>query len=308
MDPDYDPDADPGDSSYSDVSTDDEAATGNGRSQRHRMSKAVVTPLVKEMFRVLYANQIKDVDDLGFNDDRTCGICTNCLREDCGRCDACLDNDVFRNPSGGANAARVCRERICLELDVAEMPADSGQERLNNTQGHHWIRVEIVESLINSCHPAALVDGTRFEVGDFALMPPERGAESSSRWRIGRIMGLFRHSGQNLAHVQFFARGVNTVLGMLADEKELFETLECGEVYLRDLRRRVHVTHRSAERLFGNSGDGCGNQDWDGVADYWYRFRYDKRQPTFITAPMPTKSSKPLLFCHLSITLPFFSP
>ena len=59
-------------------------------------------------------------------------------------------------------------------------------------------------------------------------------------------MLFFKERHEKIAHVQYFCRGSDTVLGELSDKKELFALDDCEDVQLFELMRKVRYSRMNS--------------------------------------------------------------
>ena len=85
-----------------------------------------------------------------------------------------------------------------------------------------------------------MVGDVEYQIGDCVMVRPDIKGSASY---IGRIVYLLEEKHEKIAHVQYFCRGSDTVLGELSDKKELFALDDCEDVQLFELMRKVQFSH-----------------------------------------------------------------
>ncbi|EEC00968.1 (cytosine-5)-methyltransferase 1, putative [Ixodes scapularis] len=84
---------------------------------------ATTTPLVRDVFEVLFREQI-DAKAAGTTRRNRCGVCEACQLPDCGKCKACRDQVKF---GGSGRLKQCCEERRCLNKVFQEAEEDDGE-------------------------------------------------------------------------------------------------------------------------------------------------------------------------------------
>ena len=87
---------------------------------------ATTTPLVRHVFECFFKNQIADGKKKGSSSpgnssfasetEAACGICRNCLKQDCGVCDTCKNKVIFGGE--GSSKEELCLNKICLKVCI----------------------------------------------------------------------------------------------------------------------------------------------------------------------------------------------
>ena len=121
--------------------------------------------------------------------------------------------------------------------------------------------------------------------GSMLLVRPDREEDRSVAHFPCRVLHLAKRGGEEVAHVQWLARGKDTVLGNTSDPREFFLTRECEDIFLMDISKVVDIQHwpvkdfSSWRRLGGTAaaiaGPGVGGQDG------WWRQVYDGEHGRF---------------------------
>ena len=82
------------------------------------------------------------------------------------------------------------------------------------------------------------VNGTEYKLNDFALVHPP---DEDITPYVCKILSIHTTKKYKIAHVRWFALGEDTVLGKVADSKELFALHDCEDIELNDMIRLVQV-------------------------------------------------------------------
>nr|ALB00264.1 DNA (cytosine-5)-methyltransferase [Tigriopus japonicus] len=142
-------------------------------------------------------------------------------------------------------------------------------------------------------YEAVEVAGTRVQIGGYVAITSELPETPDF---IGRIIYLFDDGAEQLAHVRYFCRGQDTVLGMTSDPDELFLTDECEDVSISDLVEAVEVEYRRTSSDWAEySSRDIIEIECDG---FWYRFKYQAKFARFEVVPQVEDSPDEARFCH----------
>ena len=169
-------------------------------------------------------------------------MCRNCLKQDCGVCDTCQTKVIFGGE--GSSKEELCLNKICLKVDIMEVSVQNETDVASNRgrQRNHK-RVEFMgaplrvdDGLRRKYYDCATVNDVEYKIGDCVMVRPDIKGSASY---IGRIVYLLEEKHEKIAHVQYFCRGSDTVLGELSDKKELFALDDCEDVQLFELMRKV---------------------------------------------------------------------
>ena len=111
-------------------------------------------------------------------------------------------------------------------------------------------------------------------IGDTVLIQP---TDPSVPLYVAQVVNMYDGADGARAHVRWFGRGVDTVLGEAGDPAELFLLTECEDRPLLSIWRKCSVTfvpqqEQDTWRLEGGKRMGRRVQD-DGVS-FWYRLHY----------------------------------
>jgi hypothetical protein len=298
-DPNYDPvnameSSDP-DATSSPSSGDNAAALRSSKS----LSKATTTPLVRHVFKELFREQLEEnILAEGSGEFVSCGICSNCLRNDCGECQACLQGELFGGDGGGGGEDNVCRERLCLQQDIVELSQESPRPQQARSRSNGSVSTTFLGDPVKvkdgtKFYSTVEVNGTTYNVGNFVLISPDVGGTA---YFVAKIIYLADDGHDRVAHVQHFCRGIDTVLGRLGDDRELYAVQDCEDVDVVELTRRVRVKYRPAMDatsyldFYAVGGTtaaviaGSTDSNFDG---FWYRHSYNPKCARFTRAPEP---------------------
>eukprot|EP00095_Tigriopus_kingsejongensis_P009171 maker-scaffold145_size311916-snap-gene-0.17 protein:Tk09171 transcript:maker-scaffold145_size311916-snap-gene-0.17-mRNA-1 annotation:"dna (cytosine-5)-methyltransferase -like" len=242
--------------------------------------KATITPLVRHVFESVFKHQIvkekKDVlqDDEAFNE--RCGTCSNCHKQDCGICNACQRMTKY----GGGGTRVECIRRICDNLEVAVVSIVDENDPRSAKRGRSETMVEFIGAPIKEdeemrYYLSARVNQIMLGIGDIVSISP--GIEATPLF-IARIIYLCEEATDKMAHVQFFCRGQDTVLGMTSDPRELFLIGACEDVLLSEVVQRVDCSFWPVPEDWNAIG---GTEDAINPAPisekegcFWFRMRY----------------------------------
>jgi len=210
--------------------------------------------------------------------------CKACQKGNCGRCTKC--NDMISFGGEKEDTSVTCLQRQCL--NSKDVTLDGEDEEI--LEGVDWVdqvrwegRCVKVEG--GFCYESAVleVEGGmehRLKPGDFLLVKPDREEDRSVRHYPARVVFLKKGGGdeENTVHVQWLARGNDTVLGNTSDPREFFLTRECENVLISDvskvldLQRRAVVDFEAWRRQGGTEKAIAGSKA--GGQDGWWRQLY----------------------------------
>ena len=268
--------------------------------QPKTLMKSQTTPLVSALFDPIF-NQQRKTNRAGKN--KLC-TCSNCQKNNCGNCDRCKEMTSFGGKKSENKA--VCLDRQCLldpEIEIyLDDDEDKGQKQRVLTSVR-WNSDPVKTSnrkkyIIFYYKEVTLKLGLRKEKvvpGQYLLISPEDEYRSIPHYPC-RILSLFtmtlRGKVKNMAHVQFLARGENTILGRTSDPREWFLLEECEEVILEDVSRILDIEYLPVEdfvkwRKSGGTKAAIMKEDAGGK-DGWWRLLY---QPKFGRFPFPDKDT-----------------
>ena len=131
-----------------------------------------------------------------------------------------------------------------------------------------------------SYYRSVTLDGNlTVNVGDHVIINGDTATDSRLQLHVGVIAKIYDETGGGggQAHVQWFGRRSDTVLGGTGDPTELFRLRVCEDVPLLSIWRKCTVTcvtqqNQDTWRLAGGTVPEDAMKD-DGVS-FWYRFEY----------------------------------
>ena len=244
--------------------------------------QAVTTPLVCNIFESTFKPQMK-ANQGKSKGGRVC-TCNACQRSNCGRCSKCYDMNSFGGDKEDTSVT--CLQRQCL--NSTDVTLDGEDEEV--LEGVDWVdRVRWrggsfkVEGGV--CYEEAIfeVEGAKEHLvkpGDFLLVRPDREEDKSVRHYPARIIYLKKGGAgqEDTVHVQWLARGNDTVLGNTSDPREFFLTRECENVLISDVSKVLDLKRRAvrdfeAWRMQGGTDKAIAGQKAGGQ-DGWWRQMY----------------------------------
>ncbi|CAL1530549.1 unnamed protein product [Lymnaea stagnalis] len=258
------------------------------KKEKLKDTKATVTPLVRGIFDSIFQGQIDE--EVSKTKRQRCGICEVCQQPDCGKCTACKDMTKF---GGSGKAKQACKERRCPNMAIKSAEDDDLEEEAeiekeekslaavtrhkagkNAKTKVAWIGKSINEKGPKKFYSRARVNDFEVSPGDYVSISP---ADPTQPYYIAQIMYLFEDSGGMQAHVHWYYRGCETVLGEASDPLELFMVDECDNSDLVALHNKVTIIHKTIPVDWSMKG-GIDNPDEDNVVkdDDGKTFYYQK--------------------------------
>ena len=247
-------------------------------------TKAQTTPLISELFDSIFQQQMKT------NRAAKSKLCTcrNCQKNNCGNCERCEEMVSFggKIPDGQV----LCLERQCLKNLDQEVFLDDDDDTVtikDRTQAVVEWRREPIKNQDGKVFydEVSLKIGnrkSRVEPGSYLFITPDEEEHQSVPHYPCRVLYLYSRVFQgrqlDMAHVQWFARGENTVLGRTGDTREWFLVEECEDVILSTVSRVLDIEHLPVEdvakwRKLGGTR-GAIMKDDAGGKDGWWRLKY----------------------------------
>ncbi|CAN7984788.1 unnamed protein product [Ixodes hexagonus] len=271
---------------------------------------ATTTPLVRDVFEVLFKEQIDDKAAAGAVRRKRCGVCESCQQPDCGKCKACRDLVKF---GGSGRLKQCCEERRCLNKAFQEAEDDDGDTeemedamdrkaiqaetqggrkstRLRGSSDIRWTDDKPVTSQGKKAYfERAIVNGRELRWGDFVLVTPK---DPGTPLYVARVVYLFENpSGEKMFHAHWFWRGSDTVLGESSDPRELFLVSECEHQSLSTVSDVCNVVCKGVARDWFNRGglhslrDECVLKDEDDGRSFFYQKEYEPEHARFVDPP-----------------------
>ena len=130
-----------------------------------------------------------------------------------------------------------------MEVSVqgeGDINSNRGRQRNHKRVEFLGTPLRVNDSLRRKYYDSAMVGDVEYQIGDCVMVRPDIKGSASY---IGRIVYLLEEKHEKIAHVQYFCRGSDTVLGELSDKKELFALDDCEDVQLFELMRKVQISH-----------------------------------------------------------------
>ena len=118
--------------------------------------------------------------------------------------------------------------------------------------------------------------------GTYLLITPDEQEHKSVPHYPCKVLYLYsrmvKGKKHDMAHVQWFVRGENTILGRTADLREWYLIEECEEVILSNVSRILDIKHLPVEdvakwRRLGGTRGAITREDAGGK-DGWWRLKY----------------------------------
>ena len=211
-------------------------------------TKSQTTPLVAELFESTFQQQMKT------NRAAKSKLCTckNCQKNNCGNCDRCAEMISFGGKKEDSKV--LCLERQCLKALDQEVVLDDDEEVLNKRRRQAKV-VKWGESIKESKGKTYYEDVVlrmgpkerKVKAGSYLLITPDEEEHQSIPHYPCRVLYLYTRVFQGrkleLAHVQWFVRGENTILGRTGDIREWYLVKDCEEVLLTKVSRVLEIEH-----------------------------------------------------------------
>lgn len=287
-------------------------------------TKATTTELVRNVFDTFFVDQIDNEDEKGKVGPRRrrCGVCEVCQMADCGECVSCKDMVKF---GGTGRSKQCCVHRRCpnlavQEADDSEAEDDEEGEIAVKATGKKWNPKEpVFEADAN--HPSEVrwigepihsdndfkyysyvnVNGFEFGPNDCVLVKPNDPKAPSF---VARVVSMGEDTkGSQKAHLQWFIRGSDTVLGETSDQREIFLVNVCEDVSFGLIMQVATVQyHKTPHNWHMLGGEPLPIDDLpDDGTSFFYQKMYDAGRGRFedikedIVCPDTEESS---IFCQ----------
>ncbi|XP_014661569.1 PREDICTED: DNA (cytosine-5)-methyltransferase 1-like [Priapulus caudatus] len=281
-------------------------------------TKAQTTPLVTQVFELLFKGQIDEGKAAKAPKRRRCGVCEICQLPDCGKCTACKDKTKF---GGSGKLKQACDKRNCpnsavmeaedneldLEMDnedAMDKKAQTIQRTPTKKKCHQkqkttlkWIGDERIEGR-RKYYSSVKINEEEVAVGDCVLVSPD---VPDNPLYIAKVAYMWEDSnGTKHFHAQWYTRGGETVLGETADPNEVFMVDECEDTCLEFVVSKCNVIHKLPPKdwhmLGGEDVDAENTWEEDGK-NYFYKLWYDPEMARFEDPPDATAPSNDPKFC-----------
>ncbi|KAK9884556.1 hypothetical protein WA026_007398 [Henosepilachna vigintioctopunctata] len=262
-------------------------------------TKAATTNLVSDLFETCFKDQIhnQNIKDIKGPRKKRCGVCEACLNPECGECSHCKDMKKFHGPG---RTKQACKRRICPYMAIQEAETDSDNEDAKEeefTDDFSLKKTCATKILHNVVFPndpilthagkkfykCALVDEIIVNVGDFVMLNSENSTKAS---QIGKVSFMYNDifPGKKMCHTHLFRRATDTLLGTIADPRELFVVDHCEEVPLGSIVRIAKVEHRMKDSDWSMKGglEGLPPLLEDDGCNFFFTSRYEKEKSRFV--------------------------
>ena len=181
---------------------------------------------------------------------------------------------------------QICFQRECLQQQYSDITIVNEIERKRQRQESSSISFTGKPHVDNglSFYESALVNGVSYEIGDFVMT---RSCIDGTPHFVAQILYFVNDErGQDqAAHVRYFCRGIDTVLGNLGDEKELFALDDCEDVQVFEFVHKLKVNYWPvSENWFVQGGTEQAvtpAPNSESEFSYWFRMKYDHRYARF---------------------------
>ncbi|RUS91723.1 hypothetical protein EGW08_000549 [Elysia chlorotica] len=272
------------------------------KKEKNVQTRATVTPLVRGLFDTIFQGQILDED------------VKNKKRQRCGYCELFV-TDFFTNffcfvlwPNFTAFVPSIacarCPNLAIKSADDDELDEDADVEKeevkpASGAEKKHKVAKNSKAKVAWVGEPTKKIGKTFYygevQVGDLKLRPGDCVSISQEDpklpYFIARIHYLFETaSGNKQAHIQWFYRGSETVLGEASDPLELFFVEECDDRDLVTVHDKVKVLHKgppddwSMRGGLEEEGSLLSAEDDDGKT-FFFQKRYDPDLARFEDPP-----------------------
>ena len=249
---------------------------------------------------------------------KRCGMCDQCMRGDCGVCNHCKDMTKF---GGSGKSKQACKERKCNNMAVKEEDDSSSETDepvvekspvktpvKHKANGKHkdveW-KGEGTKKGRKTYYNTAILDGDlTLTLGDTVLIQP---TDPSTPLYVAIINNMFDGPDGYTAHVQWYGRGTDTMLGESADPSELFLLTDCEDQPLLSVWKKCSVDMKPVPdmaewRELG--GDEVPEEQADDGLNFWCQLWYDPENARFEypvpLAPCPEGEDK-AAYCGMCV-------
>lgn len=270
---------------------------------------ATTTPLVRDVFEVLFREQIGEKASGPAFRRKRCGVCESCQLPDCGKCKACKDMVKF---GGTGKQKQCCEERRCLSKAFQEAEEDDGdtqemEDKMDQKATQAELQVAKKTTRQGRCeirwtddkpfalqgkkayYTRAVVNGQELHWGDYVLVTPD---DPGTPFYVARVVYLFEAaSGEKMFHAHWFWRGSDTVLGETSDPRELFPVSECEHQSLSTVSDICTVARKEVPKDWFSRGglhtleDESVLPEEDNGRSFFYQKAYEPDHARFIDPP-----------------------
>lgn len=234
---------------------------------------------MKDIFESCFKDQIANNNGKDGKGPRRkrCGVCEACLNPECGECSHCKDMKKFHGPG---RTKQACKRRRCpyMAIEEADNDSDSDEDKEEESNIEEWDKIacstKILHNVVFPNDPVLVRHGKKFyncalvgknvcvgqindnvfqnlfffcldeikvETGDFVMLNSEN---SNKLPQIGKVTFMYENvfPMKKMCHIHLFRRGTDTILGTIADPRELFVVDHCEEVPLGSIVRCANVS------------------------------------------------------------------
>ena len=250
------------------------------------LTKACTTELVGDVMESYFRHQIAGMTQRHPSEDGETKR-RNQIDEPCGL-EGDEDDDATWDSSEKEN-----------RLERREKPSQSHHRTMVGHGGVTWVGDPVGEEKHKKYFSKVQIGQELFRAGDAALFCCQDEATNEANTYVRRLEHLYEREDfdkTKMAHVSWFARGSETVLGDVADDREVFRLVRCSEERLSNLVGRASVSywpqHEDWRNMGGREEDAREPPvDEEDPNSYWYRMTYDPECARFEHAPDYSVSS-----------------
>jgi len=220
---------------------------------------------------------------------------------------------------GSGRAKQTCVERKCPNLSLANLEDDADTETEDEGEPNVKSPVSTVKkSKVKKSakvkavwvggvgtrkekldyYQSVKIDEVVYEVGDCVSVDAQNNSDLPI---IGRIAFLFeKNSKEKMAHIAWFLRATESILGEVADSAELLLVDECEDVNVECLSGKVSVFHCTPHEnwfFMGGMQDDRKFPKFDGASSFFYQKWYNPQHARFEDPPRTAPVSPEADFC-----------
>uniref|UniRef100_T1J9Z9 DNA (cytosine-5)-methyltransferase n=1 Tax=Strigamia maritima TaxID=126957 RepID=T1J9Z9_STRMM len=263
-------------------------------------TKATTTPLVRELFELMFKDQIETAPKSTLRRKR-CGVCEACQRPDCGACNNCKDMIKF---GGKGTAKQVCKHRVCKNLGYVENGDVSDEEEVDENVDVNvkpkreftipkqkpkvsWVGEKIdFYSKKKTFYKSVKINSETYNVGDHVLVYPN---SPEVPMFTAKIMYMFEDNftKKKIFHAHWFCRCTDTILGETSSDNEVFLVDECENSLLDIIMSKCEIVYRPPPTSWAYLGgeDVAELMESYGEKKFFYKLFYHRRTARFEDPP-----------------------
>jgi hypothetical protein len=188
---------------------------------------------------------------------------------------------------------QVCDSRQCDQLDIKiETRAEFD---LHSRERQHSSKVSFIGDRIlpqiaknQKNYTKVEIGNEVYEIGNFVQICS---IDPSAPPYIGKILSLFTDGHDKIGHVRWFTLGEHTILGSVADPKELFAGRACEDFQLFNVLRKLDIQYWDVSddwAMLGGTPESIVTPTTElggSKGSYWYRHLYDPKAARFENVP-----------------------